>query len=107
LQPYPYTGPDPLTTIAGQVVNQDGSPAAGALVVVDLGYAQITTTALADGSFSLSGVATLAGSVSIGASLTEQCVLNESGAMAVTQLVTGGVTDVGVLTIAPPKHIFE
>jgi hypothetical protein len=108
LQPYPYTGADPLTTIAGQVVNGDGSPAAGALVVIDLGYAQVTAVALADGSFSVSGVPTLAGSVLIGASLTEQCVLNDAGgAIPVEVLVPGGVTAVGVLTIAPPRHIFE
>ena len=108
LQPYPYTGPDPLTTITGQVVNGDGSPAAGALVVIDLGYAQLTATAGVDGSFSVSGVPTLAGSVLIGASLTEQCVLNDTGGgITVQALVPGGVTAVGVLTIAPPRHIFE
>jgi hypothetical protein len=108
LQPYAYTGADPLTTIAGQVVNGDGSPAAGALVVIDLGYAQMTAVAAADGSFSVSGVPTLAGSVLIGASLTEQCVLNDAGgAIPVEALVPGGVTAVGVLTIAPPRHIFE
>ncbi len=108
LQAYPFTGPDPLTTIAGQVVNGDGSAAGGALVVIDLGYAQLTTKALADGSFSLSGVPTLAGYVSVGASLTEQCVLYDAGeAMLVEPLVAGGVTSVGVLTIAPPRQIFQ
>jgi hypothetical protein len=102
LQPYPFAGPDPLTTIQGQVVNGDGSPAAGALVVVDLGYAQLTTIAATDGSFSVSGVATLAGAVNVGAALTEQCALYYAGgSLFVANLVPGGTTDVGTLTLRP------
>ncbi len=101
LQPYPFSGPDPLTTLSGQVVNDDGS-AAGALVVVDLGYAQLTTTTAADGSWSVGGVPTLAGSVYVGASLVESCALYFSGgATLVEPLVPGGVTSAGALTLRP------
>src|ERR1700674_1333357 len=69
LQPFPFTGPDPLTTVTGQVNHSDGSPAAGAQVVIDLGYAQLVATAGSDGSFTVSGVPTLQSTISVGASL--------------------------------------
>ncbi|HLX09823.1 MAG TPA: Ig-like domain-containing protein [Thermoanaerobaculia bacterium] len=101
LQPYPLTGPDPLTTLSGQVLNADGSAAAGAQVVVDLGYAQLVTTAAGDGSWSVGGVPTLAGFVYVAASVTEQCALYAAGPIFVGNLDPGGVTDVGPITVLP------
>jgi hypothetical protein len=73
LSPYPFTGPDPLTTVTGQATNLDGSPAAGAQVVVDTGAGQIVATAASDGSFAVSAVPTLQGTLKITASLHLPC----------------------------------
>jgi hypothetical protein len=100
LQPYPYTGPDPLTTVTGQVNNPDGSPAAGAEVVIDVGYAQLLTTTGGDGSFSVAGVPTLQGGVEVAASLRLPCgLLVATGPVNVASLNPGGVTAVGVLIL--------
>jgi len=102
LQPYPYSGPDPLTTVTGQVDNSDGSPAAGAEVVIDLGYAQLVTTTAGDGTFSVSGVPTLQGGIQVGGSLYLPCgALDWTGVLNVAPLNPGGVTAVGVLTLFP------
>jgi hypothetical protein len=107
LQPYPYTGADPLTTVTGRVDNLDGSPAAGAQVVIDLGYAELVTTTGADGAFTVSGVPTLQGAIKLGASLHGCTLFNTDLPTTVNQLNAGGVTDVGVLTLVPdsgPVH---
>jgi hypothetical protein len=102
LQPYPFTGSDPLTTVNGLVLNDDGSPAAGATVTIDVGYAVLTTTAASDGTFSLGGVPTLQGSLYVAASSRLNCaVYHTAGPLFVNQLVAGGVTDVGTLTLVP------
>jgi hypothetical protein len=100
LQPYPYGGPDPLTTVTGQVNNPDGSPAAGAEVVIDVGYAQLLTTTGGDGSFSLAGVPTLQGEIAVAASLHLPCgLLYAAGPVNVAPLNPGDVTAVGILTL--------
>jgi hypothetical protein len=102
LQPYPYTGPDPLTTVTGQVNNLDGSPAGGAEVVIDLGYAELVTTTAADGTFTVTGVPTLQGGIELAASVHLPCnVLNSTGIVNASPLNPGGVTPVGVLILAP------
>jgi uncharacterized repeat protein (TIGR01451 family) len=107
LQPYPYTGADPLTTVTGRVNNLDGSPAAGAQVVIDLGYAELIATTGADGAFTVSGVPTLQGTIKLGASLHGCTLFNTDLPTSVNSLNAGGVTDVGVLTLVPdsgPVH---
>jgi hypothetical protein len=100
LQPYPYTGADPLTTVTGQVDNADGSPAAGAEVVIDLGYAQLVTTTAGDGTFTVGGVPTLQGGITVSASLHLPCnVLYFTGLDNVIPLNPGDVTAVGALTL--------
>jgi hypothetical protein len=102
LQAAAASGADPLTTVIGAVQNADGSPAAGAQVVIDLGYDLLVLTAAADGSFSAAGVPTLQGSVAIAASERQACVLYNTGhPLVVSQLNPGGVTDVGALTLNP------
>jgi hypothetical protein len=102
LQPYPFSGPDPLTTVSGQVLNLDGSPAAGAQVVVDFGYGQLVTAAAADGTFAVAGVPTLQGRITVTASLHLPCnLLMDSGPVVVTQLSPGDVTAVAMPQLAP------
>ena len=104
LQPLAVSGPDPLTTVTGTVVNGDGSPAAGAQIVVDLGYLQLVTAAGADGSFTLSGVPTLQGGLSVAASIRQACAVYDSGQpQSFNQLNAGGVTDVGQLFLRPDR----
>jgi hypothetical protein len=99
LQPAPVPGAP--TTVSGQVQNRDFSPAAGATVVIDLGYGLLTTTTAGDGTFTLSGVPTNTQMFQIVAFSVEQCVLYFTGPpMGVSgPVVPGGVTDAGVLTL--------
>jgi hypothetical protein len=100
LQPYPYSGPDPLTTVTGQVNNPDGSPAAGVQVVIDLGYAQLVTATAADGTFRVAGVPTLQSEVQVAASQILPCnVRYATGVMNVAPLNPGAVTAAGLLTL--------
>jgi hypothetical protein len=102
LSPSPFTGPDPLTTVTGQATNLDGSPAAGAQVVVDTGEGQIVATAASDGSFAVSGVSTLQGTLKVTASLHLPCnVLLVAGPITVSELVAGGQTAVSLPQLVP------
>lgn len=102
LEPYPFTGPDSLTTVIGQATNLDGSPASGAQVVIDFGDGQIVATAAGDGTFAVSGVPTLQGTLKITASLHLPCnVLLVAGPMTVSELVAGGQTAVSLPQLVP------
>jgi hypothetical protein len=102
LQPYPFTGPDPLTTVTGQAINLDGSAAAGAQVVIDTGDGQIVATAAGDGSFAVPEVPTLQGAIVITASLHLPCnVLLVGGPLTVSQLIAGGQTAVSLPQLVP------
>ena len=101
LQPYPFTGPDPLTTVTGQVITDVQLPAAGAQVVLDLGYEQIVTTTGGDGSFTVSGVPTLEGSIYVGASLHGCTLLTTHSPQLNISVNPGGVTNVGTLIVGP------
>ncbi len=108
LQPYLYSGPDPLTTVTGQIDNPDGTPAAGAQVVVDFGYAQLVTTTASDGTWSIASVPTLQASINVGASLALPCgSLDITGPVNVFPLNPGGTTDAGVLTLFPDHGPFQ
>jgi hypothetical protein len=103
LQTLPSTGPDPLTTVTGQVQNLDLSPAAGARVAIDLGYGLLITTTAADGTFTFSGVPTQSPSLQIVASSRQQCVRYfyfTGTPMGIGAVVPGGVTNVGTLTLS-------
>jgi hypothetical protein len=98
------TGPDPLTTLSGLVLAQDGAtPAAGAQVVVDAGpYGLFVTVTGDDGRFSVAGVPTLEGTVGVAASLRDTCVLYNTGQPElVPALAAGGVSDAGTMVLAP------
>ncbi len=112
LQVYPFSGPDPLTTVAGQVLYQDGSPGAGAQVVIDVGYGQLIGSAATDGTFAVAGVPTLQGAITVTASLHLPCnVLWVAGPLAVNELTPGGATAVSlpphVPDPGPPRIIFS
>ncbi len=112
LQPYPFSGPDPLTTVSGQVLNQDGSPGAGAQVVIDVGYGQLIGSAATDGTFAVAGVPTLQGAITVTASLHLPCnVLWVAGPLAVNELTPGGSTGVSLPPLVPdpgpPRIIFS
>ncbi|HVG07450.1 MAG TPA: Ig-like domain-containing protein [Thermoanaerobaculia bacterium] len=83
--------PDPLTTAAGRVVDEEGNPVAGATVTADTGLSGATA---ADGTFSIAGLPTIQGAISVSASAT---VAGEvlSGRSDPKEPVPGGVTDFG------------
>ena len=102
LQPYPFTGADPLTAVTGQATNVDGSAAAGAQVVIDTGDGQIVATAAGDGTFAVPGVPTLQGTIRITASLHLPCnVLLVGGPLTVSDLIAGGQTAVALPQLVP------
>lgn len=88
--------PDPATTVEGRVVDGVGVGVADA----DVTCGGIEDLSVGDGSFSLAGVATLAGAVSCRAEVT---VGGETlvGATAPVAPVAGGITDVGSVVVLP------
>jgi len=93
---------DPLTTVAGFVALEDGTPVAGA----DVSLIDQVGTAVsgADGSFSIPGAATTLGPISAAA----DGVLGGSvysGSSESVEPVPGGVTDLGVITLLPPVGV--
>ncbi len=86
--------PDPLTTVVGLVVNEAGMPVEGAAVST-LGLASTTA---ADGTFSIPGVPTILGDITVEASATVGGV-PLSGSSGQVLVVPGGVTDAGIITL--------
>ncbi|MFL6234950.1 MAG: Ig-like domain-containing protein [Thermoanaerobaculia bacterium] len=87
--------PDPLTTVAGRVVDSAGNPLAGATVKANGG---VTATAAGDGTFSIPGVPTIRGPITVSATATVAGTLL-SGRSAPTPPVPGGVTQVGDVAV--------
>ena len=86
--------PDPGTTVRGKVVREDGSPAAGAALLL-LG---IPTAAAGDGSFSFPDVPTVQGALVVEASFdSPEGTLR--GRSAPVAPVAGGFTDVGEIVV--------
>lgn len=92
---------DPGTTVIGRVLDADGNVVEGAAVAVLETY---TGVSAADGSFSIPGVPTIRGNLTVGASVTVNDVLL-SGSSASTAPVAGGVTDVGDITVIEAAFI--
>jgi hypothetical protein len=86
--------PDPLTTVVGTVVDQNGNAVSGAAVA----FGARTTTTGSTGSFSLSGVPTVQGNIVILASATINS-RNFRGASAPTPPVRAGTTNVGAIKL--------
>jgi hypothetical protein len=97
--------PDPLTTVAGKVVDHLGNAVGGATVTVEFGASGAvdtgsgpTGTTLPDGTFSIPGVSTIDGMIYVAATATlaGQPV---SGTSASVLPVRGGITNTGTTTL--------
>ncbi|HEV7516089.1 MAG TPA: Ig-like domain-containing protein, partial [Thermoanaerobaculia bacterium] len=94
--------PDPGTTGIGTVVDSEGNPVDHATVKGPGGQ---TTTTLADGTFSLPGLPTTQGMISLSASAAVGRDLLAGQSRSVPS-VPGGVTDLGTISLtAPAVHI--
>lgn len=90
--------PDPLTTVIGRVVDRNGLPVAGALVT----FNSLSTTSAADGTFSLPGVPTAQGNITI---LASAVIGGKSvrGRSLATAPVPAGTTNVGDVRVTTGK----
>lgn len=86
--------PDPLTTVVGTVVDQNGNAVSGATVT----FGTLTAITGSSGAFSLSGVPTVQGSLIILASATING-RNFRGASAPALPVPAGTTNVGTIRL--------
>jgi len=84
--------PDPLTTVIGTVIDEEGSPVGGASLTLNITDA--TTTSAADGTFEIVGLPTVLGSIEVLATAT---VDGEElrGRSPPTPPTPAGITDVG------------
>src|SRR5262249_53308292 len=87
--------PDPGTTVVGRVLDNNKNPVAGATVTTVGGK---SSTTAGDGTFSISGVATVAGPIGVTASATVGTA-TRSGVSARVPPVVGGITNVGDIVI--------
>jgi hypothetical protein len=94
------SGPDPLTTVVGMVIQQDGTPAAGAQVMVTAGAAVLLTTTANDGSFSIPGVPTVV-TPFVGATFSDGCTFFNIGVPRELVPTPGGTTPAGTLLLGP------
>ncbi len=95
---------DPLTQVVGIAQLAGGAPAAGATITV-VGFG-LSATANAFGAFSLAGVPTTFGPLTVSASLTIGSDLFYGAVMDIVPVV-GGPTDVGILTLAKVECGFD
>jgi hypothetical protein len=92
---------DPLTTIAGVVVDPGGATVAGAAVTASAGGTTWSATSGADGSFAIPGVATAQGTISVTATGgVAGCPATGSFRGQLTP-VLGGITYVGEIVLPP------
>ncbi len=83
--------PDPLTTVTGRVLDENGTPIPSAPITVT---GDFTGTSGSDGRFSISGVTTVNGNISASAVATVNNVELRGSTVAVPY-VRGGTTNVG------------
>jgi len=87
--------PDPLTTVTGRTVDNTGQPVAGAAVTV---FNTFTATSAVDGTFSIAGVPTVRGAITVSATaVVGGKRLN--GHSAAVNPVPGDVTNVGDIVL--------
>jgi hypothetical protein len=87
--------PDPGTTVAGSVLDAERNPVEGAALSTNGG---VTGVSLADGSFSLPGVPTILGAITVHAT----ALIDGSEASGISQAVApvpGGTTDAGIIVL--------
>jgi hypothetical protein len=87
--------PDPGTTVVGRVLDNNKNPVAGATVTTVGGK---SATTAGDGTFSISGVATVAGPITVSATATIGTA-TRGGVSAGVPPVVGGTTNVGDIVI--------
>lgn len=87
--------PDPLTTVSGIVVDQNGAPLVGATVLT-VGDLSVLTGP--GGAFSIYGVPTVRGNITATARYAAADGTQLTGSSAPIPPVRGGVTDVGTIT---------
>jgi hypothetical protein len=97
---------DPLTAITGSVVDAQGTPVAAAEVDVasDQGFTASTTTG-ADGTFTLSGLPTIAGNFTIAVSGIAQGCSERGGITDLLTPLPGGTLNVGAVALAAPAGV--
>lgn len=88
--------PDPGTTVTGSVVDSTNTAVPGATVTT-LGNHQAVTAP--DGTFSIPGVPTAQGNITVSASVTLGGGQSLSGSSGAVPPVPGGVTNVGTITV--------
>jgi hypothetical protein len=86
--------PDPLTTVTGRVVGEDGNPIAGATVTTNGDASSITNS---DGTFTIIGVTTIRGSIIAAARATNAQGEPLNGSSLPFTAVRGGNTAVGTI----------
>ena len=86
--------PDPLTTVTGRVLTEQGATVSGATVTA---FSRSAVTR-ADGTFSIPGVPTILGNVAVTATATIDGVLVTRKSASVAPVV-GGMTDVGEIVL--------
>jgi hypothetical protein len=98
--------PDPLTVVEGRVLRLDGSPFADALVAVrsESGTDLASARSNSAGAFSLAGVPTERGSLTVHAEAQEGGETLR-GASRLLLPVRRGVTDAGDIFLLPPYHL--
>jgi hypothetical protein len=87
--------PDPGTTVVGRVLDKNQNPVAGATVTTVGGKSSTTGSS---GTFSISGVATVLGAISVNATATIGTA-RERGSSVSVPPVAGGTTNVGDIVI--------
>jgi hypothetical protein len=92
--------PDPLTTATGRVLDKQGNPIAGAAVSAF----GVSGTSGSDGKFSLAGLPTIRGPISVTAIATVGGIV-VSGISTAAPPVVGGMTSVGDIKVFPKPVI--
>jgi hypothetical protein len=87
--------PDPLTTVTGRTLDSNGLPIAGATVTV---FNSFTATSAVDGTFSIPGVPTVRGAITVSASVVV-AGKRLSGHSAAVNPVPGDVTNAGDIVL--------
>jgi hypothetical protein len=93
--------PDPLTTVIGRVLTRDGAPVNGATVTLFT----FTTTTTADGTFTIGGVPTVQGNLTVRASAPIDGRTARGGSNP-TPPVLAGITNVGDITLRGGRVLF-
>jgi hypothetical protein len=88
-------GPDPLTTVTGRVLDENGAPLAGALVTVTGDFTGMTG---AGGNFQIPSVTTVNGNIVANAAITQNDIELRGSSQAFAP-VRGGTTNVGDIRV--------